>query len=61
MLSIYLMCLFAQDMYNVQIVPVIFQSHMMKIQNTITPFPHLPEGFWNAYLWVLVNLHDVSK
>ena len=60
MLSIYLVCLFAQDMYNVQIVRVIFQSHMMKIQNTITPFPpHLPEGFWNAYLWVLVNLHDV--
>ena len=42
----YLFCLLAQDMYNVQIVHAIFHSHMMKFENTFTPFPHLPdEGF----------------
>ena len=60
----YLLCLFAHDMYkmyNVQIVLVVFHSNMMKTEHTITPYLHLSKGFSNAYLWLLANLHDVSK
>ena len=42
-------------MYNVQIVHVIFHSLMMKIVNTITPFPNLPEAskFFTCGLWLI--------
>ena len=36
---VYLLCLVAQDMYNVQIVHVIFHSHMMNIETPLHPSP----------------------
>ena len=67
MLSIF--CVSAQDMYNVQIVHVVFHSHMMKTENTITLcdciyisqyFPLMLEFAWR-YLPVNTSISQGGK